>query len=95
MFKESIGHALFNIGDEVVIVCTNECAWGRNTEMDDLVGVTTVIKRATWSADRGRYCYRIEADNRAWSWDYTCFEDSMIKEFEVADSETLLKFVMS
>lgn len=68
----------YHVGDRVHIYSVDNCKWGKNHHMEELIGETRTIKKVFWSTMYKCYGYYIENDNDgSWTWDDSCFEPAV------------------
>lgn len=82
-------------GETVVVGDPRKCIWGYSEQMLRFGGKTVTIFSSVWSSGNKCYAYKIKEDNKMWWWDDSCFEESPQEEFEVADSDSLISFLMA
>lgn len=85
----------YSDGETVTVGDPRKCIWGYSKEMLGLRGRVVTIFSSMWSSGNKCYAYKIKEDNKMWWWDESCFEDPLQEEFEVADSESLINFLMA
>lgn len=64
----------YHVGDRVRIVDVDHCVYGKNGEMENMVGSTNYISRVFWEGENECYRYSLRNDPGHWSWDDSCFE---------------------
>lgn len=79
----------FSVGDRVLIVGVENCAYGYNGHMERLVDQEAVITEVD-DVDDG---YRIDLDGGYWFWDDTCFELIESEEATAQFLEDLLSII--
>ena len=85
----------YSDGDTVLVGDPRKCIWGYSQEMLRFCGKVVTIFSSTWSRGNKSYAYKIKEDNKIWWWDESCFQESLQEEFEVADSDSLINFLMA
>lgn len=87
-------HPRYIKGDIVTIGNIENCLWGYSKEMLRLCGQEVTIEGSMWSNGNDCYAYKIKEDKQVWWWDESCFEEPRHEEFEVADIDSLINFLM-
>ena len=87
----------FHVGDKVLIVAVENCAFGYNEYMEELIGSKTEIKRVYWNDAYDCYEYKIHDDLKGpWSYDDSCFEPYIpieLPEFSASEQDLFSLFV--
>lgn len=74
---------MYSVGDRVLIVGVEDCRFGMNEEMRDMIGSVVTIGRV--AKDSGEASYKLIEDPGGWTWDDSCFVLAEVVELPIFD----------